>query len=161
MHRAPDTLETARLSLRRIRPADREGLIAIRSHPEVAHYLGHAVERAEEKVDWFLAQCSKNWDERGVGPWAVTLRESGELIGHAGFWYLEAFEATGIVYGYARHSWGQGLATEAARLDLERVIALVTPDNVSSRRVVAKLGFREVREAEHRGTLVILHEIVR
>jgi RimJ/RimL family protein N-acetyltransferase len=168
--RAPDELVTLRLSLRRFRENDRERYLAIRSHPEVAHYLGHGVDRAEAKTDWFLSTCTQNWNERGVGPWAVTLRETGDLIGHAGFWYLEGFAATGIIYGYDRKYWGQGIATEAARavidlgfrrLGFERLIALVEPDNLASRRVCDKLGFRTVREADHRGTRVILHEKLR
>jgi ribosomal-protein-alanine N-acetyltransferase len=100
----------------------------------------------------------------------VTLRETGELIGHCGLWYLEPFQATEVLYGYSTGAWGRGIATEAGRavvalafesLGFERLIALVAPENVRSRRVVEKLGFSPVREVTHRGFSLILHELVR
>jgi RimJ/RimL family protein N-acetyltransferase len=55
-----------------------------------------------------------------------------------------------LAYRLARSSWGQGLATEAARalveyaftvVELPRVVAVTYPDNRASQRVLEKLGF--------------------
>jgi RimJ/RimL family protein N-acetyltransferase len=54
-----------------------------------------------------------------------------------------------VAYTIAQEYWGQGLATEAARgileygfeqLQLSRLICLIAPDNVASRRVAEKIG---------------------
>jgi ribosomal-protein-alanine N-acetyltransferase len=163
---APDTLRTERLCLRRFVPEDRARYVAIRSEPEVAERLGHRVDEAAARTDWFLERSEWNWRERGLGPWAVTVAD--EVVGHAGFWYLENFSATELMYGYTRRVWGRGFATEAGRaivslafgtLGLDRLIALTAHSNLASRRVLEKLGFLPIREGEHRGFPVIVHEI--
>jgi ribosomal-protein-alanine N-acetyltransferase len=170
MTRAPDELETARLKLRRFTPADRDAYLAIRSQPEVAARLGYTSEEAEAKTEWFLGLDQRSWAERGHGVWAVCDRDDGALLGHAGLWYLPTFDAVEVLYGYGGSAWGRGLATEAARavvevafgvLALERLIALAAPDNSGSLRVIEKLGFVRLREAEHRGYRVILHQLER
>lgn len=56
-----------------------------------------------------------------------------------------------MIYALGREAWGHGLATEAAArvvehafdaLDLDRVIALVVPENAASSRVLEELGAR-------------------
>jgi ribosomal-protein-alanine N-acetyltransferase len=65
---------------------------------------------------------------------------------------------------------GGGYATEAGRavLDfafgpagLERLIAITREDNLASRRVMAKLGFRFEREVTFKGYDVLLHGLAR
>jgi RimJ/RimL family protein N-acetyltransferase len=170
MNQTPAELETERLKLRRFSPADREAYLAIRGQPEVAARLGYTSEEAEAKTDWFLDLDQRSWAERRHGVWAVCDRNDGSLLGHAGLWYLPSFDAVEVLYGYGKQAWGRGLATEAARavvnvafgvLALERLIALATPDNSGSLRVIEKLGFVRLREAEHRGYRVILHQLER
>ena len=86
--------------------------------------------------------------EHGFAFWAVVDRGSGALIGDAG---LEVTEH-GVELGYtlARTAWGQGLATEAARLcvaaafgplELPRLVALADVENPASARVLETIGF--------------------
>ena len=62
----------------------------------------------------------------------------------------------GVELGYSLHPmiWGQGYATELARaclnwadgkLSVPEIWAFVHPDNVASRRVLDRAGFKEVR----------------
>jgi ribosomal-protein-alanine N-acetyltransferase len=160
-----NVIRTRRLVLRRFQPGDRAAYLAIRSEPAVARALGYEPELAVAKTDWFFELNDRSWSERGFGAWLVC--RDGEPIGHAGLWYVDAFDAVEILYAYAERAWGAGIATEAGTavvdvafdsLGLASLIALVAPDNVRSRRVVEKLGFRATRNAEHRGTPVIVHE---
>ena len=61
-----------------------------------------------------------------------------------------------IGYDIRSDHWGRGIATEAAgavrdfafeQLRLPRVISLIRPDNVASRRVAEKVGFALVQKA--------------
>ena len=45
-------------------------------------------------------------------------------------------------------------------LAMDRLIALIEASNLGSRRVAEKLGFRELGEVVHRGTPLLMHEIV-
>lgn len=56
-----------------------------------------------------------------------------------------------IFYGLSNEYWGQGLATEAAKamlhygfdiIGLKRIIAVVKPDNIASRKVIEKIGMK-------------------
>ena len=87
--------------------------------------------------------------DTGYGPVAIKLRSTGEIIGSGGFYQTEVPDEAEIFYGFARHAWGQGYATEAGRtlitagmhqLRLATIVAPIHPDNVRSIRVVEKLG---------------------
>jgi ribosomal-protein-alanine N-acetyltransferase len=88
--------------------------------------------------------------DRGYALWAVERKDDGTFIGQSG---LYPAELTGpeieLAYHYTPASWGQGYATEAVTavlgyafgmLRLERIIALVMPDNLGSSRVAEKAG---------------------
>jgi RimJ/RimL family protein N-acetyltransferase len=88
---------------------------------------------------------------RSPGLWAVTDRESGEVVAVCG---LMAVEGTGpeieVAYHVKRRHWNRGVATEAASacigagLDagLAQVVAFVVPENAASVRVLEKAGMR-------------------
>lgn len=89
----------------------------------------------------------------GFSFWPVIERESGLLCGEAGLFPL-APDGPDVALGYAFGSayWGRGYATEAARavvaeafgpLGLDHLVAITREANFGSRRVLAKLGFRE------------------
>jgi RimJ/RimL family protein N-acetyltransferase len=83
---------------------------------------------------------------------AITLRDSGELIGGCGFHIAEPQNRAGwIGYILARACWGQGYATEAARAllyfgfahcGLHRIWATCDPRNVASAHVLEKIGMQ-------------------
>jgi RimJ/RimL family protein N-acetyltransferase len=93
--------------------------------------------------------------------WAVTGRNDERFIGQitAGITEFDGerwFEPAWIL---VRQEWGQGLATEAARavvshatedLHQSRLLATVHPQNQASIRVIEKVGFSFLREAEVR-----------
>ena len=92
-----------------------------------------------------------------AAPWAVILRDSGELIGYCGIFPIVVHNEPEMELGYrlGRSFWGRGLATEAARaaveyardtLGLRRLIALIDPGNTRSVAVAKKLGMSKESE---------------
>jgi len=161
-----ETLETPRLRLRPPAPSDLDRLTEIWTDPEVARLLiSRPRSRAEvaEKLAALIEQA------QGFGMWVLELRATGELIGRCGF-YPYVGEG-GVVepelaFLLAREHWGVGLASEAARAALDalhrsrqpaRVVALVRPEHAVSRRVLGKLGMREVGRATVNGVGVMLY----
>ena len=81
---------------------------------------------------------------------AVTLLPEGELVGWCGLGPLPTEESEiEIYYGLSSAAWGRGIATEAAAAllgygfesaGLERIVAIVRPENPASRRVLEKIG---------------------
>ncbi len=89
----------------------------------------------------------------------MELRATGELIGFTGLavpeFLPEVMPAVEIGWRLGRPSWGQGLATEAARealrfglIDrgLERIISIAQVGNDASERIIGKLGMRLEQE---------------
>jgi len=81
----------------------------------------------------------------------MVLKSSGELIGDCGLTVQDVEGASEIEIGYhvRRDHWGQGFATEAARacrdygfahLGVSRLVSIIRPENLASRRVAEKNG---------------------
>jgi RimJ/RimL family protein N-acetyltransferase len=143
-------IETDRLVLRRWQLDDVEPLAAIRSHPEVARWLGQSTLDDTRRV---VERFEESFESRGFGRFAVEDRESGALVGWSGLMHAAAWEATPekdeIGWLVAPDRWGEGLASEAARAALDdafervgllRVIAFALPENEASIRVMERCG---------------------
>ena len=103
--------------------------------------------------------------DHGFTFWAVTHRETGELLGDCGLIPLEGVgPEVELGYRFARGQWGRGYATEAAtacrdlgfeRFGLGRIYVDVHPHNERSQHVARKLGARLLGRARHRGFPVL------
>jgi ribosomal-protein-alanine N-acetyltransferase len=89
--------------------------------------------------------------------WPVIEKLTGQLVGHCGLLQKEVEGANEIelVYLMAAAVWGKGYATEIGQaliryafieLGVNRLIALIEPDNQASERVAIKLGFHLEKE---------------
>jgi ribosomal-protein-alanine N-acetyltransferase len=145
-------LETERLVLREIVPADAEDLFRIFSDEETMRYWSckpyTSVDQARRLIE-SLAEAARG----GAGiHWAITLRGDDRLVGKLGYnEWRKAHRRGEISYIVAREHWGKGVVGEAlgAALDygfdhmnLHSVEAGVTPGNDASARMLQKLGFR-------------------
>lgn len=148
-------LRTQRLSLREFAPEDLEALAAVLSDRNTMRYYPMSFDRAAV-ADW-IQRNRDRYARNGYGLWAMVLKSTGELIGDCGLVQQTVDEADEVEIGYhvRRDLWGQGLATEAARacrdygfatLAVDRLISLIRPENLTSRRVAEKNGMRIWKE---------------
>ena len=152
----PATLQTERLLLRPLRADDLADLHAVVfSDPHVT--WDHRA-RTEAESRAALDAKLRHVAEHGFGMLAVEDRSGGELIGYAGLQHLEGGPEIELGYYLGRRGWGRGLGTEIARalvrhafadLRLDRVAAVVRPENDASQRVLAKAGLRFECPARH------------
>lgn len=144
-------LRTARLILRNWRPEDFEPWAALNADPEVMRHFPAMLTRVE--ADAMAARNRDHIDQHGFGLWAVERREDGAFLGFTGLMTLRESNplAPGVEAGWrlARHAWGQGYATEAARaamddgftrLGLAQIVAFTAVPNLPSQAVMARLG---------------------
>lgn len=108
--------------------------------------------QTREWVEAWLRTCMENYQRREFGPYAVVDQGTGDVIGYCGLFYFPDMHGQPEIelgYRLRRAAWGQGYATEAARLvrdyafhtlHIKRLIALIDPDNVPSIRVAEKIG---------------------
>jgi [ribosomal protein S5]-alanine N-acetyltransferase len=157
---------TARCELRLLAPQDAEPLQRLYGDPEAMRYVGADGEaRTPEQTARGVGRMIEHQEQHGYSLWAVTERQSGEVIGVAGL-VLEEFVGpeVEVVYELQRDRWGRGLATEVARacldvafgpLGLPRVIALAYPENRPSVRVMEKIGMLPDGEVEAYGRRMV------
>lgn len=147
--RAPATIQTDRLMLRRPLPTDAAGVFArYASDPDVTRFLGWPTHRSIADSQMFLGCCDVEWRETGVGAYLIQSRETGQLLGSTGLRLASPREAT-TGYLLARDAWGYGFATEGLRamrdlafgLGLNRLHGVCHPEHRASWRVMEKCGF--------------------
>jgi len=125
-----------------------------------------------EKTAQFLDKVIAR-DREGVpSQFAVIFRGDKRLIGYCGFFaqIVDGIEGLEIGYRIDPAYWNRGLATEAARavrdyafseLRLPRVMSLIHPDNVASRRVAEKNGMTVEKETVFRGFPTLVFSVRR
>lgn len=133
--------------------ADTSTLAKIFKHRGVVKYLGHSFPHAQTRQ--FIREQVDHWKRYRFGLWTLIQKEDQQIIGCCGLSTLSINDQAGVelIYILGKGHWGQGLATEAARasvqygferLRLDKIIALIDPQNVASKRVADKLGLRYV-----------------
>lgn len=150
------TLETARLYLRPFAPDDFDGFAAMNADAEVMRFIGDGKPQSRAQTQARLNAILDHWDQHGFGLFAVVDIMTRTLVGFCGLQYLDNTAEIEVGYRLARRFWGTGLATEAAsaslnygfdELGLDRIVAVVHPDNVASQRVVEKIGLLYVKDS--------------
>ena len=151
-----DALETARLTLRPLHDDDLDDLARLLGDREALLLWGEPLDR--DGARQWIERNKARYETHGFGRCAVVLRATGELVGDCGLspQVIEGADEIELGWIVARAHWGEGIATEAAgawrdygfeRLGLERIVSMVSAENVASQRVAEKLGAHMEREA--------------
>jgi ribosomal-protein-alanine N-acetyltransferase len=163
-------LQTERLILRPFRAHDVETMARLFSNADFMRFSLGVQTRAQTVV--FLEKVMA-WDRAGLpSQLAMITRSTGALIGYCGFYHHTAEKINDVEIGYRLDPdyWNNGIATEAARavrdhgfrdLKLPRVISLIHPENIPSRRVAEKNGMSFEKEILFRGFPTLVFAIER
>ncbi len=154
----PDPIaQTPRLTLR-VPTLDDIGPLSVHwSDPETVKHIDATGtpwtrEQVTERIERAIRFCA----EHGMTFWTVVENETQTVIGQGGLVPI-GFNGPEIELGYrlGRAHWGRGYATEIARASAacgferfrhERLVAVTSPRNAASRRVLEKTGFVETGE---------------
>jgi [ribosomal protein S5]-alanine N-acetyltransferase len=158
--RSMKIFETARLALREFAPEDATDLAKILSDPETMRFYPEPYD--QEGVQRWIERNRERYKNDGVGLWAMVLKSTKELIGDCGI-ILQKVDGEllyEVGYHLRRDFWGHGLATEAAvacrdwafaNLKADRLVSLIRPENLPSRRVAERNGMIILKEVNWRG----------
>jgi RimJ/RimL family protein N-acetyltransferase len=157
-------LATARLTLRPFQEDDLDAYMRIANDPSVLAWLTHDGAPLTRNQYWRrVASYAGHWSFRRYGPFAVVLRESGSLIGHAGPWFPADWPGPELLWMIDPAYRGNGYAPEAViaartfmydHMGCAEMISLIEPRNVASRRVAEKVGATLRDRSEHDGHFV-------
>ena len=144
-------LETDRLTLHEITLGDAELMLAVWNDPAFVRYVGDRGIRTTDAAEEAMRQgVLRLYEEHGYGPFRIALKDSGEAIGISGLFRRDGLDDPDIGYATLPEYCGKGYALEAARaviehattvLGLERLIAIISPENEASISLIGKLGF--------------------
>lgn len=164
------TLETARLILRPFAADDLDALAEINRDPQVIRFIGDGAPQSKEKTATRLNEYLEHGRRHAFALWAAIEKTTGEMVGFCGLQFLENTAEVEVGYRLARRVWGMGLATEAAvaslrygfyELKLDRIVAVIHPENVASQRVVEKIGLTYEKVAHYYGMNLKYYAIAR
>lgn len=144
-------LETERTILREIVETDGEFILDLLNQPSFIKYIGDRnVRSVEEARDFIENRYRASYRVNGFGLWAVEAKETGATMGICGFVKRENLPDADIGFAFLPQFEGKSYALEAAvgtmkygaeTLNFRRVLAITSPDNEKSGRLLEKLGF--------------------
>ena len=158
-----DTIQTERLVLRHWdRSIDGAAFHRQTSDPEILRFFPTRRTRAES--DDLLNVLAQKLENDGFGTCAITLGDSGEVIGWGGLAAVHddmpPGPATEIGWRFSPEHWGKGYATEMAlacrdyafeTLGVDELIAFAVADNHPSTAVMNRIGMKHqpARDFDH------------
>jgi ribosomal-protein-alanine N-acetyltransferase len=121
-----------------------------------------------ERAEGAQAKYNRLWKDYEACGWVVSDKTTGEFIGHCEIQKELGEPELGFALG--KRYWGRGIATEVARAatrfgfevaNLDRIRAVVDPENIASWKVLAKIGFQLDRKAARDDIEVVFYSITR
>ncbi len=151
-HTGTATIDTQRLTLRRLKEGDDADLFTLLGDEQVVKFLytpqltdiGQARER--------IAFASKMYENLDYYHWGIELKETGRLIGAINLANIrEIDESVEVGYSVARDCWGKGYMPEALKAVIRHALLVVgfnrfeaahSTRNPSSGTVMRKVGMQ-------------------
>jgi RimJ/RimL family protein N-acetyltransferase len=145
-------LETKRLTLRESNSGDAPFILALLNEPSFLRYIGDKKVRDLDGARQYIQNGPvATYERHGFGLYQVELKDTQTPIGMCGLLKREELPQPDIGFAFLPDFWNQGFAFEAAaailtdareRLKLNRILAIVNPDNDPSIKLLEKLGFK-------------------
>ena len=155
MNTTPDTsinwlMETERLRLRPVTVDDTALMLAVWNDPAfIENVSDRGIRTVEQARDAIKTGAQKLFEDYGYGPYCMSLKPNGTMIGICGIFKRENIEDPDIGFGVLPDYCGKGYAGEAAAavVDYARntlrigvLTAIVSPKNAPSIGLIKKLG---------------------
>jgi RimJ/RimL family protein N-acetyltransferase len=146
-------LETERLRLAHLDPeTDTEFILRLVNEPSFLHYIGDKGVRTLADARRYITDGpQKSYETNGYGLYKVELKTDSTPIGMCGLVKRDTLPDADIGFAFLERYWGEGYAYESAdavmryareKLGIKRVLAITTPDNVASGKLLNKIGLR-------------------
>lgn len=144
--------ETERLMLRQLQPSDAAFILELVNDPSWLRFIGNKQVHTQDDARRYIAdRAAVMYARFGFGLWLVELKDGRMPIGMCGLIKRDTLDDVDIGFAFLAAHRGNGYALEAASatahfgwntLGLGRIVAIVSPDNEDSVRLLERLGFR-------------------
>lgn len=148
-------LQTNRLVLREIEPADAPFILELLTDPSFLENIGdRGVSDLPTAANYIENTPRASYARNGYGLWLVESKETGEPLGMAGLVRRDTLPDADLGYAFLPRHWSKGYAVEVCTavrdhamrtLGMPRLLAIVSPGNAASMKVLERIGltFRE------------------
>jgi ribosomal-protein-alanine N-acetyltransferase len=143
-------LETERLLLRQLTPKDAPFIFELVNEPAWLQFIGDkGVRNLEDARDYISRGPMAMYERFGYGLYLTELRDSGVSIGISGLVRRDALSDADIGFAFLAKFRARGYGYESAsavleharnKLGLKRVLAITSPDNHSSIKLLERIG---------------------
>jgi len=164
-------IETESLLLRQATTTDLDDWAGcVFADPEVIRYMPKRDMTPLQRAERAFNNYNRLWEARGIGGWVITNNKDGEFFGSIEIEYLDDTDKYELGYALRKNYWGKGIATEAAgaairfgfeNANLERIIAVVVPENIASWKVLEHVGLVYEKKAFYYNLDVVYYAITR
>lgn len=160
-------LETERLILRELNTSDAENFYKLNSNPNVIKYTGDSAFKNVSEAKKFLENY-QNYKLNGYGRWSVVNKKTNSFIGWCGLKFGEIEKETDIGFRFFQKEWNKGYATESAKaclkygfekLNLKRIVGRAMKENISSIKVLEKIGLEYDSDTNFDGKEAVIYKI--
>jgi RimJ/RimL family protein N-acetyltransferase len=145
-------METDRLLLRWLNVDDAPFIIELLNDPSFIRFIGDkGVRTLDDARNYILNGPVASYEKFGFGLNAVELKEAKASIGICGILKRDTLPHPDIGFAFLPAYWNRGYAYESSvavlehartNLGVDRVLAITTPDNEASAKLLGKLGLR-------------------
>lgn len=152
MTQTTNVIQTSRLNLRKFELSDASFVLQLLNSPNWLEFIGDKGVHTLADAEAYLQNGSmKSYAEHGFGFYAVVEKSTHTLIGMCGLIKRAGLENVDLGYAFLEEYTGKGFGAEATAatvayalntLNLNRLVAIVNPENSASINLLRKIGMR-------------------
>ena len=145
-------VETERLTLRRLEVGDAEFILGLLNDPSFLRFIGDkGVRTLDDAREYISSGPIASYERFGFGLYLTARKDDDVPIGICGLLKRDSLMDVDVGFAFLPRFWSKGYALEAASavmahgrnvLGLTRIVAITSPDNEASIRLLEKLGMR-------------------
>jgi ribosomal-protein-alanine N-acetyltransferase len=164
-------IQTERLHLRKLTLDDAPFILKHVNEPSFIENIRDSGVRNLDDAEGYLTKGPlASYEKYGFGLCLMELRESKTPIGMCGLLKRDTLDFPDIGYSLDPAFWKKGYASEAAaavldygfgELGMTRVLAITSPSNEASARLLLRLGMTDDGEVEYAGKPARIFSLVR
>ncbi|GEN68967.1 hypothetical protein CRH01_35350 [Chryseobacterium rhizosphaerae] len=131
---------------------DKELIFELYNRPKFIQYIGDRnIKTLKDAEDYIRNRFIPQIERLGYGNYLVMTKEGNNKIGGVGIFEREGLDVVDIGYSLLEEFEGKGYAYEAAQkvksigmeeFGLSKISAIISKDNVSSQKLIEKLGLK-------------------
>ena len=151
--------------MRELQLSDAPGMFELDGNPNVMRFLGGKTVASIEISEGIIRMIQQQYAEKGIGRYAVILKETNEFIGWSGIKYVTEPENNFVNFydlGYRliERYWGKGHGYECAlpwidyafnTMQIDKLNADAHIENIGSNKILKRLGFQLLNQYEWEG----------